>query len=320
MSDVALLEPTSIPAATELALRNLRTIIDRPGAFSSRDLRETLAPFLQARIERGRAIGVYQTDGSLAGYAAFDQFSFHGEQAAFLPVLGFGVADDKAADLCERLYTALSARWISAGIRKHLISISPDHREVERRLHELGFGRYVVVALRDLASAPPLPLLPIDTTIRTATAPDVPALAALCDESVDWYAAAPIFLRFESIPPEKLTELVDGPGSAIFVAEDRHGLAGFIGISMVREPRTFDCVQTGAATLDGIGAYLTERARRRGIGTHLLSACDDWSRERGCAAIHVDYESANPAARSFWPKYFQRSIYSLMRTLHADSG
>ena len=313
-----------IPAAVGLAVAALHCITARPGAFAADQVREHLPPFLETRIASNRAIGIHGTDGSLVGYAAYDQFPFHGDAAAFLPVMAYATAPEAAADLTELLYTTLAARWIRDGVRKHLVSLPPDRHDVEQRLFEIGFGRYVTVGMRDLTTVPVAPKEPpgADTTptVRAATEADTPGLSRLFDESVGWYRASPIFLRFEQTPPQELSALIASPDSEVFVAEDHDGLAGFMGIGIVGEPRLFDCVAAGAATLDGIGAYLTEPSRGRGIGIRLLDACDAWARERGCPAIHVDFESANPAARAFWPRHFRPSIHSLMRVVHSDSA
>ena len=120
-----------IPAAVGLAVAALHSIIARPGAFAADQVREHLPPFLETRIASNRSIGIHRTDGSLVGYAAYDQFPFHGDAAAFLPVMACATAPEAAADLTELIYTTLAARWIRDGVRKHLVSLPPDRHDVE---------------------------------------------------------------------------------------------------------------------------------------------------------------------------------------------
>lgn len=119
-------------------------------------------------------------------------------------------------------------------------------------------------------------------------------------------------------PVDELRELVSSGESAVFVAESDGNVVGFMGIRIADAPNVVAALDAGIATLDGIGAYLEPEARNQGAGDELLRSCLTWARDRA-DRVHVDFESANPSARSFWLRYFTAYSYSLMRVTHRDT-
>lgn len=278
--------------------------------------------YLTNHVDAGAAVGAIGPDGHLAGYAAFDGFEFHGERAAFCPVAGHAASPSCAPDVYEALYASLAERWVADGIRKHLVAVATSQREVERRFFDVGFGRYVVDAYMPMDEHPARPAPAAracaGVTVRSASRTDAPRLKALFDESMGWYAASPIFLRTDPTPEEAVDELLARDDAVVFLAERDGTSIGFMGVQLVDRPNPVSLRAAGDATLDGVGGYLTPDARRAGIGETLLARCSAWAAGRGARTLHVDYESANPAARSFWPRYFAPGVISLMRHTHAD--
>lgn len=291
-----------------------------PGSASVRA--DLAIRYLTDHVEADAAVAAVGPDRALVGYAAFDTFEFHGERAAFCPLAGHAALPSCAADAYEALYTALAERWVADGVSKHLVSIPVSQREVERRFFDLGFGRYVVDAYMPMDEHATRPVDPPavcgGVTVRSATRGDASSLKSLLDESTGWYAASPIFLRTEQTSGEEVDELLGSDDAAVFLAEREGASIGFMGVRLVDGPNPVSLSAPGDATLEGIGAYLVPEARRGGVGEMLLARCRAWAASRGAVSLHVDYESANPAARSFWPKHFVPGVVSLMRHTHAD--
>jgi len=61
------------------------------------------------------------------------------------------------------------------------------------------------------------------------------------------------------------------------------------------------------------GAFVRAEQRGRGLAAALLRAALEDHRARGFHRCAVDFESFNPEAAAFWPRYFQPVCYSLMR-------
>ena len=74
----------------------------------------------------------------------------------------------------------------------------------------------------------------------------------------------------------------------------------------------------GLIDIDKLGAYVRPLDRGKGIGTALLERVINWCSEHGVNRIHVDYESANLYANSFWPKYFASTMYTVKRRVNPD--
>jgi ribosomal protein S18 acetylase RimI-like enzyme len=104
---------------------------------------------------------------------------------------------------------------------------------------------------------------------------------------------------------------LERPKNSVWLAEDHGKIAGF----MRFEGYEFD----GVASLEGddgviiTGAYTRPAYRRQGAAVALLDAAlRDYQscRINYCA---VTFESFNPEASSFWPRYFEPVCFSLLR-------
>jgi len=80
---------------------------------------------------------------------------------------------------------------------------------------------------------------------------------------------------------------------AVFVCEDRDGsLVGFAEASL-REWAE-GCSSSPVGYLEGW--YVDPHARRRGVGSALLKAAEEWARARGCTEMASDTELGNEAS------------------------
>lgn len=72
--------------------------------------------------------------------------------------------------------------------------------------------------------------------------------------------------------------------------------------------------------IGSIGAFIHSDYRGKGVGTALLEKVFAFCNERGKPYIHVSFESANPNALYFWPKYLKPAIRSVRRTINKDAN
>lgn len=63
------------------------------------------------------------------------------------------------------------------------------------------------------------------------------------------------------------------------------------------------------------GAYVLESERKKGIGTMLLGAIQEWLLQNGYTLCGVDFESINITGSRFWNKHFVPYAYSMVRRI-----
>lgn len=83
-------------------------------------------------------------------------------------------------------------------------------------------------------------------------------------------------------------ELKD-PLETLIAFDDRGAAIGFAEVSI--RPYAEGCQSDRVAYLEGW--YVEPEARRRGVGTALIRAAEDWARARGCVEFGSDTESGN---------------------------
>jgi len=226
--------------------------------------------------------------------------------AVYAAEWGWAAAD---AGMAASLYAAASVRWVEEGRTTHAVSVWAREAEMEAAWHQLGFGRVVVDAVRDLG---PVEVPRAGVSIRRAGPGDAGALAGL--ENALWeYLAAPPTCRVHPPPggaAEAAPRLAD-PAQPVWVAEVGGSAVGFVSMraegdapAALRSPSLVRCD----------GAFVVPGERSRGVGVALLASALEWARESGFTGCTLDFESANPAAARFWPRAgFRAVLHSLVR-------
>lgn len=244
--------------------------------------------------------------------------------AAYVPEWAHAAEGPNRAATFAALYSALSARWVERGWLVHCCSILADDRELRDELCWLGFGLFVVDAVRGIARAsteePGAPVstpntLPGPTAISRATAADLDELLRLEAASEAYYAAAPIFLYREQDddPKSLLAGRLTGLGQSVWIARPGSRIASYM---YLRDPNeSVSRLLRDPGTISICGAYTTPEARAGGLARALLEAVEGWARESGYERIGVDFESANLLARRFWLSRFDPICLSFERHL-----
>lgn len=243
--------------------------------------------------------------GRLIGFLAPLTFDLWGGPGAYVPE--WGQAGDPA--LVGGLYALAAARWAQVGRTVHAVTLWAHRPEVEAAWHDVGFGRAVIDAVRDL-EAPARRGRGVK--VRRADRADAGRLAAL--ERALWahLAAAPAF-RVHPPPGgrvEAARRLTD-PAQPVWLAEVGGVPAGFLSLQPGDEApaalRSPDLVRCD-------GAFVLPERRERGVATALLAAALGWAAAAGFAGCTLDYESANLEAARFWPAAgFSPVLHSVAR-------
>lgn len=146
--------------------------------------------------------------------------------------------------------------------------------------------------------------------IRPACEKDLHTIEALIKEHHEEMNAPPILLGHDFESPKSLAESwLKESDTCIYLYKDLamlktvKGKSG--GCDLASNPQT-------------LGIQLTQvnkNARHQGIASALLKHAIAIADEEGFEHIAVDYESCNPYANHFWPKYFKVTIRSYIRHL-----
>jgi GNAT superfamily N-acetyltransferase len=271
--------------------------------------------FLAERIREGRAL-IAERGGRLIGYMAWMYFDFHGEPSAFCPTIAHAAEREGEGAICRALYTEASRRWVADGKFNHLWMFFYDDEVLKNALYELGFGSHVVDACRRTEAFTARPGGRF--RISEATPGDAEALLRLANETHGYYLAAPLFLRRGRFSPEDIRKIL--LTQRVLLAWDEGKSVGAMGFTL--EPG-FDCEQlTGdlSAAVTGVGAYVLPEYRGMGAGALLVDGMLGVCAENGKPWVHACYETANPFASAFWPRYFRPAIRSVRRTVNKDAN
>ncbi|WP_392542480.1 GNAT family N-acetyltransferase [Oryzobacter telluris] len=128
------------------------------------------------------------------------------------------------------------------------------------------------------------------TTIRTATAADLPAIAAIYNDAVDHAIST-----FDTVhqPPEHFADRVAStrPGDHVLVAQDGDDVIGFAYASTYRPRPAYDGSRETSV-------YLHERARGRGLGRAIYTELLDRLDADGVHVVVAVIAQPNPASEA----------------------
>lgn len=265
--------------------------------------------------------GVFAFDhGRLAGYLGWyeaDDFRGANRRAAFVPVWAQAASPEGGRRVDQALYTAAARQWLASGCEVHCLTLLADQAERLQIWFWQGFGLAVVDAVR-----PVQPLnraVPSGITIRRASLADAPHLAEIEAEHAVHYAQPPVLMApIPANTPEEFETLLSQPSNTVWLALDGEHTAGYLRLEM----ESFGAAAIVAApdTIAITGVYVRPAYRGRGIAASLLDAALRHYSALGFARCSVDFESFNPDAANFWPRYFQPVCFSLMRVPELGPG
>jgi ribosomal protein S18 acetylase RimI-like enzyme len=97
---------------------------------------------------------------------------------------------------------------------------------------------------------------------------------------------------------EEFSEMVEGPESAVLLAEAGREAVGFAHIELNRSPALEVFTPRLSCSVDSIG--VNEAWQHRGVGKQLMSAVERWAEEQGADEISLSVHSFNQGAIQFY--------------------
>jgi GNAT superfamily N-acetyltransferase len=257
-----------------------------------------------AAIEHGELVG-------FLGTILVPNFRKTTRRGAYVPEWGHGAAAERAPAIYRALYRAAAEQWTADGCQVHAISILAYDRAVIDLWFWNGFGLTNVDAVRPVQ---PLADQPVVTPLAVgkATPADAEMLAVLDEEHCRHYTASPIFMA----PPHpndaaEFAAFIARPQNSVWLAMDGATPAGFLrfdgyevdGVGILESERTVFIN----------GAYMRPDYRgQRALPAMLDAALRDYAGQ-GFTCCAVNFESFNPEAAVFWPRYFDPVCLSVTR-------
>jgi GNAT superfamily N-acetyltransferase len=254
-------------------------------------------------------------DGHLIGYlCAVGVDGARGPgMAAYVPEWGWAVDPSAPDELLTRLYSTASEQWLARGWTRHLISCLAIEGRVERELAWLGFAPCVIDAVRDLSKAIEV-TAPAGVTFERAGQVDIAGLAQLDRILEDHLRASPTFLhRDVAQPAARVSDWLGDADRILWVARFDGRPVSFVCLSRQADGAARVVCDPGVVHV--VAACTHPEFRSRGIAEALLAMALQGGHGDGYVTAAVDFETANPLARRFWPRFFTPVCVSYERHL-----
>jgi GNAT superfamily N-acetyltransferase len=302
-----------IPQAAELFAQNFRELRLRAPALPARMEDPAQAAGYLERLVSSRPGLAALEDGRLAGYLGWyivDGFRGASRRAAYMPEWAHGALGAGKGRTYRALYRAAAEVWFREGCDTHALTLLAHDETALRTWFWSGFGLTVVDAVRPMR---PLGLpVPQGLEVRRAGEGDLDLLAVLETEHWRHYPEPPTLMPpQEPRQAEEFAELVSSPVGSAWLAFAGEEPAGYLTL----ESSTFGAASSinAEGTIAINAAFVRPGLRGRGAaGAMLESALQEYTR-RGYQRCSVDFESLNPEAAAFWPRYFEPVCLSLVR-------
>ncbi len=277
--------------------------------------KEMIESYLIQQIEKGNAI-IAKMGEIIVGYMAWKCFDFHNERTAFCPIVGHATLSENKEKIYLALYTASSQKWVQDNRFNHLWMTFYGDTDLKDMLYDVGFGSYVMDACQKIS--PNLFQVNCPYRITKAVSDDVDILLKFANETNKYYSDAPIFLKREEYSRDYITQIINQEHA--FIAWDNDDMIGVISFSINQGYHFERLTSVESSRISHIGAYIKPDYRGKGVGTGLLKEVFDYCLKIGKPYIHVSYETSNPNANKFWPKYFNPVVRSVRRTINKDAN
>ncbi len=270
--------------------------------------------YLKEQINKGNAI-VAKINNRIVGFMAWMYFDFHDERTAFLPIVGHATSLIDECRIYEEMYCYASREWVLDKRFNHLWMTYFDDDILKNSLYDLGFGSYVIDACQSTNVFSHCS--ESGYRIGFASINDLNELLEFANSTKEYYANSPIFLIRNDHTKDELIELISNDYALI--AWDNEKIIGVINFT-INQDFNFELLTTpDSAYINRIGAFIHPDYRGKGVGTALLEKVFAFCSEKGKSHVHLSFESANPNAIRFWPKYFKPAIRSVRRTINKDA-
>ncbi len=306
------LEKKHLIEAELLALENYQEECNRVSALPE----VTKLPELECFTQNDYGVAAFDGDtmvGFLGCYNSWEGAFDSNARGTFTPIHAHGCVKENRARIYGMLYQKMAELLVSQGVLYHGIALYAHDAEAISSFFHNGFGHRCSDAMRIME--------PIQGVIPTTglifeelSLDEVKQVRELRRKLKDHMGESSCFMYTSEDEFEVWLQKRESNGNRIFVAKDKELPVAFLEIC--EEAETF---VTELPTVKNIcGAYCLQEYRGRQIYQNLINYTVEVLHKEGYQYLGVDYESFNPTAQNFWPKYFEPYTCSVTRRI--DEG
>lgn len=300
---------THIKRAAQIALQNYKEECGYVSALPPLDSVPDLTPFV------GNGLGVSAFDGdSMLGFLCSvspfkNAFRSTDATGVFSPMGANGAIIENRAGIYARLYQAAGEKWARAGASSHAVCLYSHDRKAQEQFFRYGFGMRSIDAIREMDEiiAPSCP----EYDFFEITPNELLQILPL-DHLLDAHmAASPCFILRPSHTEDSFIKQAERYRSVFIVAKKDGQIVAYIRAELDGE--TFVCDMPGYLHVKG--AFCLPEHRGKGVYQNLLGFLVKKLKSQGHTRLGLDFESINPTASGFWPKYFSVYTHSVVRRI-----
>jgi GNAT superfamily N-acetyltransferase len=240
--------------------------------------------------------------------------SFVRPRSVSIPYSGFAATGEDAVELYRRMYAALAADWVAAGLFCHYVEPPAGDAVAQDAFFSVGFGQDIALAVRDTAPLARGTRAAEGLEFRMATEAEFDHVMRLADGLARYHATSPMFLPY---PRETWADARRHQQQLLSDPTNAHWLAYRDGVPLAMH--TFELPNFAEAVRPERSIYLFQGftvgdGRGGGVGAALLERTMAWARESGYDWCTLHFLTANLLGARFWQRHGFRPItYRLIR-------
>lgn len=270
-------------------------------------------PDFTAFSDNGLGVAAFEGNrmtGYLCCYPPFDSaFGTTEVKGVFSPMGANAAAAGQRAKIWAAMYQAAGEKWVKAGAVSHALCLYAHDEELQRQFYRLGFGLRCMDAIRPME---PVECAPCEGYhFSELPKEEDGSLYPLALALNLHFRESPCFMNRRADTPGEFAARRKEQSARYFAAESMGKTCAFLEITDTGE--TF--ASEGAAYRHISGAYCLPGHRGRQVFQNLLNYAINRLKEEGYTHLGVDFESINPAAYSFWTKYFSVYTHGVVRRI-----
>ena len=306
------LEKEHLIEAGQLALDNYREECSKVNTLPE----VTKLPELECFVQNEFGVAAFEGDtmvGFLGCYNPWDGAFDYNVKGTFTPIHAHGCVKENRAWIYGMMYQQMAKLLVEQGVLYHGIALYAHDADAISAYFHNGFGHRCSDAIRRMELIQDI--MPTKgISFAELPASEIKQVRELRRKLSRHMGESSCFMYTTDKEFAEWIVKRENNSSRIFMANDKELPIAFVEIC--DEAETF--VTELPSVKNICGAFCMPEYRGRQIYQNLINYTIEVLQKEGYQYLGVDYESFNPTARHFWPKYFEPYTCSVTRRI--DEG